>query len=59
MTGENCPCDTSAVTRFEVIDHTKPLEGDAPGRIIVRYHVNVDLELQDDGSTLKVFLYDE
>lgn len=42
--------DTSGVTRFEVIHHT--------GREMVLYDVEVDLELQDDGRTLKVFLTD-
>jgi hypothetical protein len=41
-------CDTSAVTRFEVIDET--------GRVLVKYGVTVELSLQDDERTLKVFL---
>lgn len=40
------------VTRFEVIDHTKK-QG---GRIVVEYGVKVELSLQDDNRTLKVFL---
>lgn len=40
--------ETSKVTRFEVITEE--------GRVYVRYGVNVDLSLQDDGRTLKVFL---
>lgn len=40
--------NTSKVTRFEVITEE--------GRVYVRYGVNVDLSLQDDGRTLKVFL---
>lgn len=40
--------DTAKVTRFEVITEE--------GRVYVRYGVNVDLSLQDDGRTLKVFL---
>jgi hypothetical protein len=46
--------NTSKVTRFEVIDHTFT----GPNRAIVRYGVNVELQLQDDGRTLKVFLTD-
>lgn len=41
------------VTRFEVIDHTK----DGGGRVLVKYDVSVELSLQDDNRTLKVFLY--
>lgn len=44
------------VTRFEVIDHT--LVADPVGRIVVKYDVKVELSLQDDGRTLKVFLRD-
>ena len=40
--------DFGAVTRFEVID--------ASGRIVTRYDVSVDAQLQDDGRTLKIFL---
>jgi hypothetical protein len=43
------------VTRFEVIDHTKKKQG----RIVVEYNVNVELSLQDDNRTLKVFLTDQ
>ena len=46
--------DVSKVTRFEVIDH---LDGD--GRVMVRRlapDAAVELSLQDDGRTLKVFL---
>ena len=38
------------INRFEVIDET--------GRVIVRYGVSVELNYQDDGKTLKVFLKD-
>jgi hypothetical protein len=41
-------CDTSKVTRLEVIDED--------GKRIVRYGGNVRLLLQDDGLTLKVFM---
>lgn len=40
------------VTRFEVIDHTSKKRG----RIVVEYDVKVELSLQDDNRTLKVFL---
>tara|TARA_R110002110_G_scaffold96968_1_gene249401 strand:+ start:17 stop:172 length:156 start_codon:yes stop_codon:yes gene_type:complete len=46
--------NTKKVTRFEVIDHTNRGEG----RVLVEYGVNVELQLQDDGKTLKVFLSD-
>ncbi len=46
--------DTSKVTRFEVIDHTK----DGTGRDFVKYGVSVELSLQDNNRTLKVFLSD-
>ena len=38
----------SDVTRFEVIDEN--------GRTYVRYGVSIELHLQDDGQTLKVFV---
>lgn len=40
--------DTSKVTHFEVID-----EG---GRCFADWNVSVELQLQDDGRTLKAFL---
>jgi hypothetical protein len=43
---------TKSVTRFEVIDHTSKNRG----RIVVEYNVNVELSLQDENRTLKVFL---
>jgi hypothetical protein len=36
------------VTRFEVIDDS--------GRVLVRYGIRIELHLQDDDRTLKVFL---
>lgn len=45
------PQATKEVTRFEVIDDT--------GRILVKYGVSVELSLQYDGNTLKVFLTKE
>lgn len=46
---------TKSITRFEVIDHTSK----KGGRIVVEYNVNVELSLQDDCKTLKVFLTDQ
>ena len=46
--------NTKKVTRFEVIDHSK----DGEGRELVKYNIGVDLQLQDDGKTLKVFVSD-
>lgn len=43
---------TKSITRFEVIDHTSKKQG----RIVVEYDVDVELSLQDDNKTLKVFL---
>ena len=49
--------DTSKVNRVEVIDHTKPVE-EGGGRAFVFWEdtANVELYLQDDGRTLKVFI---
>ncbi len=41
--------NTNKVTRFEVIDQS--------GRKLVRYDIKLDLSLQDNGKTLKVFLW--
>ncbi len=46
---------TKEITRFEVIDHTKNKQG----RIVVEYNINVELSLQDENRTLKVFLTDK
>lgn len=46
---------TKSITRFEVIDHTSK----KGGRIVVEYNVNVEISLQDDNKTLKVFLTDK
>lgn len=40
--------DLSRVTRFEVIDKS--------GRVYVRKQVKLEMSLQDDGRTLKVFV---
>ena len=47
--------NTDRVTRFEVIDHTSEMLG----RMLVKYGVNVDISIQDDGRTTKVFLTDK
>lgn len=39
---------TDKTTRFEVIDDT--------GRRLVEYGVNIEISMQDDGRTMKVFL---
>jgi len=46
---------TKEITRFEVIDHTSKKRG----HIVVEYNVNVELSLQDENRTLKVFLTDK
>lgn len=46
--------DTKKITRFEVIDHTS----EKLGRILVKYDIKVDISIQDDGRTMKVFLTD-
>ena len=43
------------VTRFEVIDHSKKMRG----RYVVEYNVKVEVSIQDDGKTMKVFLNDQ
>lgn len=47
--------DTSKVTRFEVIDHRVSFE-EGGGRVLSERDVKVELSLQDDDRTLKVFL---
>jgi hypothetical protein len=43
------------ITRFEVIDHTKKMRG----RFVVEYGVKVEVSIQDDGKTMKIFLNDQ
>jgi len=53
--------DFSNVNRVEVIDHTDPTPTDFDrGRVYVKWEdkLNVQLSLQDDGRTLKVFIKD-
>lgn len=47
--------ETEKITRFEVIDHTSEFQG----RILVKYGVKVEISIQDDGRTMKVFLTDK
>jgi hypothetical protein len=48
--------DTTKVTRVEVIDHTTTVE-DGGGRVYTKYGVKeVEVVLQDEGRTLKVFI---
>jgi hypothetical protein len=45
--------NTSKVNRVEVIQHSEPYNG----RAYTNYNVNnVDIQIQDDGKTLKIFL---
>jgi hypothetical protein len=44
----------STVNRFEVIDHSKDLKG----RFYVKRDCSVELQLQDNNKTLKVFVND-
>ena len=46
--------DTTKITRFEVIDCGQ----EKRGRIIVEYDKKVEISIQDDGRTMKVFLSD-
>jgi hypothetical protein len=51
--------DFSKVTRFEVINHAgRVLEVFPQPRSLVAYRVSVELSLEDDDRTLKVFLND-
>ena len=56
--------ETRKVTRFEVINHTRPTNKVIIGdprtnqRVLVTHDIKVTLMLQDDGRTLKVFLDD-
>ena len=47
------PDEPPTVTRFEVIDNTLEFNN----RCLVKTDVQVDLKYQDDGRTLKVFVY--
>jgi hypothetical protein len=49
--------DLLGVTRFELIDHTKPAE-EGGGRAFVLYGdgLRINVVLQDEGRTMKVFI---
>ena len=46
------------ITRLEVINHNVPESSDEFGRQMVKYFKEgqLDISLQDDGRTLKIFL---
>jgi hypothetical protein len=49
--------DTTKVNRVEVIDHTKSFEqGGGRAYVFWEDEANVEIQLQDDGRTLKVFI---
>ena len=50
--------DTSKVTRVEIIDHTGDSNSEDYGRVYVKWNKNIKVEvhLQDDDRTLKVFV---
>ena len=53
--------DDTKLTRIEVINHASTLNGRSIGRILTLYKLlgdfkNVELSVQDDGKTLKIFL---
>lgn len=50
---------TVAVTRLEVIDHTAPI-AEGGGRSVLFWddEKQVDIEIQDEGRTLKVFIHE-
>ena len=48
---------TSKVNRVEVIDHTKSVEqGGGRAYMFWEDEANVEIQLQDDGRTLKIFI---
>lgn len=51
--------DTSKVTRFEVINNRTENDESDRGRVMVEHNLSLELSLQDDGRTLKVFLNDK
>lgn len=51
---ENAYDHLKSVTRFEVIDHTS----DAKGRCYVAKDCQIEMSLQDDNKTLKIFVTD-
>ena len=53
--------DTSKVTRLEIINHTEDdkVQLDS-GRTVIFHNKGkqIDVELQDDGQTLKIFIHE-
>lgn len=49
--------DESKITRFEVIDHRKKAK--PHGRIFTAWDIKVELAIQDNQRTLKVFINDK
>lgn len=47
--------DLSEVTRFEVIDHRR---GQLDSRPFMAFNAQIELRVQDDGRTVKVFVKD-
>ena len=58
VTLRECEMNTEKVTRVEVIDHRR--ESKEQGRVFTAWDdaMAIDLSLQDNGRTLKVFVYD-
>ena len=50
--------DVANVTRFEVVDWRGTKSAGVDTRVLTAHGVRVELSLQDDGRTLKVFLRD-
>lgn len=54
--------DEPDLDRFEVINHCKDpdaiLSSERPGRMLIATGVKIELSVQDNGRTLKVFLTD-
>jgi hypothetical protein len=52
--------DTSKVTRLEVINHGGEIDfvgrPESFGRVLISWATSVELELQDGGRTLKIFM---
>lgn len=48
--------ENEKITRFEVIDHSVPIGEGFKGRVLVRHNTKIELAVQDDGRTLKVFI---
>lgn len=53
--------DETTITRLEVINHASVLNGRAIGRLLTLYKLlgdfkSIELSVQDNGQTLKIFL---